>query len=550
MPNKQIVLRYLVINKPVILRGTTGTLLKINNGPIIINIKENEGQTNVVFSEIKIIFEEITSSPKPENYSCLFKLNNGSMVELIDCHISSINASTNRKHICFQLNTFKSGETISNFSILTIISSTINDFYQVIRAGENAVLSIEKSYISGSFGKAIVVLNPLIFKLFESVLENNQDNSVHIKIIKNDKNKGTNRRIFIENNELKYNFGSGIYLEGYDQEVGSTLDVIIQNNIFKKNGLTGVFFCELFVCSILCEKNKFVQNKGNGINFQKVMSKSICEMLSTNNTSEPQPLMASDRSISVTENFFVEMETYGVFVNDTFVYFASNHFSGNKLSGMIFCNINYNEMSKNYSSATSVVVDSSKVSKITISKKTVVIDNCTFKKNGGNGLKIVNFNYGILVENSKFIENCENGIYLEQEETMEKNKNKSADSIQVAEFNVVIRDCEVCNNMKNGLKLVRLNTLLENTSVKGNLDFAINIPNQDYKKNLKISNKKNSIEGTIGGDWGEFVLSQGFECNMCCSSVKNPFKASKTGSTAKSDEFNMEVKEEQRCGIY
>lgn len=108
LPDKLIQFKYLIISKPIIIKGKAGSILEITEGPIIINIEEKYDNEFVVFSEVLINFnminDEYTPNRKINKNSYLFKLFPGSLLEIEDCDISCRNLNKKTKIICFQVN--------------------------------------------------------------------------------------------------------------------------------------------------------------------------------------------------------------------------------------------------------------------------------------------------------------------------------------------------------------------------------------------------------------------------------------------------------------
>jgi hypothetical protein len=330
LPGVPIVLNVLKITKPIKIRGQIGSELIITEGPIIINISNNYENEVVKFSQVKIIFKTKDNSDNQNETKFLFKLYAGSLVEIEMCEILS--DKSNIKKICFQVNSRyrkanELNEPIPNISILTILSTTISKFYQAIRAGENSIINLEKSYINNNYGKAIVILNPLITKIIETVFEKNVDNAIHIKFLKDDHLLNESRKIYIRDNEITYNHGNGIYIDGIENFVFD-LDIVISNNVIKRNKLDGVFLCELYINSLNIFDNKFHENKNNGLNITKVHHKNQ----KSTNTSD---------TLIIRNNEFHDSDMFGILMNDCKAIILSNSFMRNKQSGLILCVLNY-----------------------------------------------------------------------------------------------------------------------------------------------------------------------------------------------------------------
>jgi len=106
LPPGKISLKYLLISKPLTIKGQPGTILEITEGPIIINIDDSSKKGTVKFSELNIVFNGFNIKKK-QNNSYLFKLFPGTIVEIEDCDIEAKATEHNQKLVCIQVNSQK-----------------------------------------------------------------------------------------------------------------------------------------------------------------------------------------------------------------------------------------------------------------------------------------------------------------------------------------------------------------------------------------------------------------------------------------------------------
>jgi hypothetical protein len=583
LPEEPISMKYLVITKPIKIIGQPNCLLEITEGPIIIKINENYDNEVVKFSQVQIQFDiNLPEKSRIENENTnskltfLFKIYPGSLVEIEDCDITCTreNDALNNKLICFLMKycpyqEFNSDLLSPNITILTIISSRIEKFYQTIRAGENCIINIEKSFINKNIGKPIAVLNPLIIKVVGSIFENNGDNAIHVKFVKDENLINDSRKLFFNNNEFLYNNGCGIFLDGIENFVFD-LDIRIDSNLFKRNAGDGIFFMDVLAKSLIIQKNKFMYGKMNGLNFQKVYQK-VSLPLQGNSKSIISGALPNSPNIDITENQFIENDGYGIFLSDTKSKISLNNFVHNGMGGILLVNINNNntgnsnsannssnnqlEKENNYNSnsavkstqthgnTSSMVNDHNSIlSYIYTSPGTTALHKNSFLKNGGSGLKIVNYNNFVSISECVMKENIEFGIYIEvdynasilnaknaqigdtQSSLMEKIKSfQSADNSKIPkETNIYLHNSSLINNMKSGLFLNNCFAFLENTIIGDNLDFSIYTPKQQFVKCFRLSKISNTnlINGNIGGPWGEISTISKTFCSSCTESSK------------------------------
>ena len=572
-------MKYLVITKPIKIIGQPNCLLEITEGPIIIKINENYDNEVVKFSQVKIEFDvNLPDKSRIENENTnskltfLFKIYPGSLVEIEDCDITCTreNDALNNKLICFLMKycpyqEFNSDLLSPNITILTIISSRIEKFYQTIRAGENCIINIEKSFINKNIGKPLAVLNPLIIKVVGSIFENNGDNAIHVKFIKDENLINDSRKLFFNNNEFLYNNGCGIFLDGIENFVFD-LDIRIDSNLFKRNAGDGIFFMDVLAKSLIIQKNQFMYGKMNGLNFQKVYQK-----VSIPPQGNIKSALSHSPNIDITENQFIENDGYGIFLSDTKSKISLNNFVHNGMGGILLVNIsnsntgnsnsvnnssnNQSEKENNYNSnsavkstqahgnTSSMVNDHNSIlSYIYTSPGTTSLHKNTFFKNGGSGLKIVNYNNFVSISECVMKENIEFGVYIEidynasilnpknsqigdsQSSLMEKIKSfQAADNSKIPkETNIYLYNSSLINNMKSGLFLNNCFAFFENTIISDNLDFSIYTPKQQFVKCFRLSKTSNTnlINGNIGGPWGEISTISKTFCSSCTDSSK------------------------------
>jgi hypothetical protein len=543
----------LKITKPLKFIGQTGSELRVTEGPIIINISDNYENEVVKFNQVKIVFQTKDNNDNPNNNETkfLFKLYSGSLVEIEMCDI--ICEKANSKKICFTLTSQykKKGDqnVTPQISILTIISTNISKFYQAIRAGENSIINLEKSYINSNYGKAIVILNPLITKIVETVFEKNVDNAIHVKFLKDDSLFNENRKIYIQNCDISYNHGNGIYIDGIEN-FSFDLDIVISNNIIKRNKLDGVFLCDIYINSLNIFDNKFHENKVNGLNLQKIHYKDQVKSLVTNSSSSETPSL-----ILVKNNEFNDSDFFGVLLNDCKAVFTGNTFMRNKQSGIILCVANFSDIynSTSNNKISSNTNNTSTTGESNICTGTTTLKNNTFMKNGCNGIKIYNYSFFVNISECKCIENIDYGIYIETDNVShdkDKVKNfKNADSSKMPkEVLVYINNSTINSNLKSGLFLNNSFMYLENTNINDNIDYAIHTPKEEYRHYFKYNKDKHKgmIVGSVGGPWGDVSLSSKYLCSGMCNTTikKKKFEENLPTPSKANSADNVEAKKE------
>jgi hypothetical protein len=426
----------------------------------------------------------------------------------------------------------------NKITVLNLISTKISKFYQTIRAGDNSIINIEKNYITNNIGKSLVFINPLFLKISECVFENNYDNVIHLKFVKDNNFINDPRKIIIEKNDISYNHNTGLYIDGIENYI-LNLDIFIMNNEMKRNKIDGIFICDSIVNILLISDNKMIGNQSNGINIYKVYQRfnnqrntniienndnnNIDINLNINNTINKGYLIDSNFNflnfIIIKNNEFFENACLGLMINFSNAILFNNSFIGNYSSGMIICNYDfsnaYNKEGNNSNSSkpndNSNINNGQIISENNSSTKgntnslintftnnmgiSIIID-CTFNRNVGNGLKILSYNNLVYLINSTFSENNEYGLFLENEK--ENNIIKS-DSNAYDKF----------NNLKNSSKGRKLTWNKNKSSDIKTMDFSeinkwfeniIKITKNTFNKNLNndvITNKNTNLNQNI-----------------------------------------------------
>ena len=538
LPPVQISLDSLNITKPIKIKGQENSSIYINEGPIALdfetfsnnNYNINMKNNNIVkFSQIQIIYNDIKSN-KEKKITALFKIHPSSFLELEDCDIVFQNKKSeyissapptflggykDKKSVAFLLFSNKKDDKIKKYNpiMLNLTNTRVHNFYQSIRAGQNCIININKSAFIQNYGKAIVMINPIFLKVSETLFEYNEDNNIHIKFL-DDCLYEEKRKLFFNKNEFDKSIGNDICIEGIKHEKLDLSIVITKNNFH--NGLTdGVLIYDLIYNYFEITDNLFEKNKGNGLNIQK----SFFNNINTNNNLY-QP-------IKIKDNQFIENKGFGLFINDCIIEAISNKLSLNRHSGMTLCNIIIDDPKKGLEGINLGSIKGSFISNLKSIKKASMILKNSFVENGDCGLYIYGYPYQVNIQESVFNSNCKNGISADLE-CIYANNNinnfynklnefKSINQIQKIYdlSNIHLNKCILEKNMKNGIFLNLCLIYCEETFIINNLNYAISIKKKEYQNCFK-QGKKNLINGSIGGEWGEINLNKESHCGFGC----------------------------------
>lgn len=413
-------------------------------------------------------------------------------------------------------NTYEIGENenYNKISILNLVSTRISNFYQAIRS-DSSIFNIEKSSFNNILGKALVFINPLFLKISECLLEYNIDDTIHIRYFKTENFASESRKLIFEKNEINYNKANGIYIEGDNTHID--LDFYVLNNAISKNKFDGIFITDLSLNFLLISENKLLSNNMNGININKVSQKfNSLQILSNLNkdfilTNRENPDNANNLNfLIIKNNELKDNEGLGLFLNDAKAIVHSNLFYKNRNNGMFLSTINFLEIFGKKPSSGSNINDLNKRSShnniniqnqynsnfnnTSTREKTAsnasffnnnfglsIINECSFIKNSGNGLKIYNYSDIVYITNCNFAENFENGILIEDDplrinsslsEEHEKSQNKNIILKSDIKDNVIENKNNPIYNPKLNDDLEKSNLLLKKIERFKNQDFS------------------------------------------------------------------------------
>lgn len=548
LPDVKLTINFLDIQNPIKIKGQVTSCLEITEGPILIHMTNNAENDSVKISQLKICFNHsgLPNWKKDQQKTTLnlFNLYQGSLLELEDCDVTyqgkrmnqHLSTGVKLKSVAFLLYPCKKDEENEEItSLLTITNTRVHNFYQTVRSGQNCILNINKSYITQNYGKSIVIINPLILKITETSFEQNADDALHVKFIKNEYFK-ENRKFFFCKNTFEMNMGNAICLEGI-KNFKFDLSIAMSENKFRYNNSDGVIVWDLTYDQFDICQNIFEKNKGNGLNIQKVFPNTIESNNETNN------------KLNIKDNTFKENYGFGLFVNDSQLDSFNNTFMLNKASGMILCNLVLDNpkiglevlRSHNYTSSLSTEGSNGIIS---IDKKSSKLSHNNYFENGESGLRIINYIFPVTCEENVFRENCEHGIFIDLDSANNSINStlssaftdkiklyKNADSPQVPSMaNLFLSRCIIEKNLQSGISMNNCFIYCEDSFIIDNIGYAIYTSKKEFQacfKESKYKNSKNTISGTLGGEWGEININSKTSCSYSCTSSSNNKKITK-----------------------
>jgi len=323
LPAMNIRLPYLHLTKPITIKGVPGSEIKLTQGPIMIDLKNDKSKTGnkVVFCEctihaeyskqrlldnintrsdsrrgaitqkesedsFKLIGRKVLSSTKsdfntvrtriPDGSLILFQVNSGSILEVRDCQIKSLikeNMQTSEEtkmvndiqDTAFWLH---HEEDYFDNPILMMSSTTISGFYTFVQSDPSCSTSISKCFLSNSRGHACNLDNPKAVKITENIFEKTAKSAINIKFSKENIDDKTHS-IVIKSNEINHSSSYGISIFGEHLKPLNVSVLIDYNKIShtKKDSL-GIKF--LNIPELKISHNDIMHSKGNGISLQNV----------------------------------------------------------------------------------------------------------------------------------------------------------------------------------------------------------------------------------------------------------------------------------------
>ena len=487
LPGHDIYLTHLEINNSIVFKGTNGSAIIVEEGPIIVNlnnIKEGDNKQiesdidsnkkNIVrFEQVDIIFKPKIANSLINNSEdvifYLFKLYPESILEIEMCNIrvdrKNISEFNNySKCICFQVisnnNIYKNTAIFNNedskallssnnslfnhkTTILKLSSSKISKFNQTIRACEGSIIDIHNCLIEYNINKAITLIDPKIVKIINTTFEMNLNNIIHIKYA-NDyySSISIKKTIKFNNNQNIKIKKSKVYIESSSFQKNYGCALIIEksfSNVVPYSSNSESFNC-FYNLDIIINNCKFIKNKLGCIQLKDINPKKlrIENSLFTNN---------GDSAIMIKLikccTFFNNSDNYkhNNVIKQNFIHLIKgNSFYENEGYGIIMYSLY------------------------------AILLNNMFNKNksGGillSGINIVNSNWA--VDNT-----CKNI------NRMKENNNNNNTNYQLSNF--VMNKCNFIKNGGSGIKLIncKMYVYIANSIIQENIEYGIYIDNQ------------------------------------------------------------------------
>ncbi|CAG9313042.1 unnamed protein product [Blepharisma stoltei] len=505
LPAQNISLNGLLITSPITIKGTPGCSLEIVNGSIVVDFSSHSKESMIsslpetaLMCELSIIFN-LNGKIDPSGTSppALFIMDSpNTSLEVRDCEIKSINhlekpivsavedSSEELQDICFWANgiSFKRHATRIDLrynSSLIIKSCNISNFHEVIKGGINSSIHIEKTHINNCFGNGVSILNPVVFELYESVIQNCQKNSVEIRVIPNSSFGKTgsrspsltssreiqSRNIRIEGNDIKNSGAYGISI--WSEQVSHFPSIVnIEKNKIEQSSKEGLAIRHLALQDLFISSNDFSWSQGSGLWLQKVYK------------------LSQESQITVMLNrCFDSCGGYGIYLYEAGGIFDNNEMFRNSLGGIM------------------VVGSSNKEAEI---ETNLEIKKCKIFGNGENGVTVLDFYQGgIEIDQCKISENYHNGVYLMQSrDQISHVKGKDQIAPENLRGTVVLSNNDISMNKGYGVTIAKFKVLIKKTIIGDNTQGAMLIGEGSKELVTFLDNPeeiKHNINGNVEG---------------------------------------------------
>lgn len=488
MPAVAMNVQDLTINKPITLRGQPGTLLKLHNNSIVIDLRRSFGQ--VTICELAL---EYSAGPAQEVASgaAFYLKASGCALEVRDCEFKSLTTDLKVHDVCFWVSSFKASRRghIQRNSI-NLSSCSIKGFTVGVRAGVDAKVSIDRCVLASCKGSGVVLTSPLQLKLSQCIIQRCELNGIEIRL-RASKNaidsvlssrstsyskSETTQLIEISGNDISQigQYGLNIW---NDQVCSFPLKVKITSNKLANCFKEAIAIRHISLASLSIKANDCSANKGSHLWLQKVYPSNPASHL------------------TVARNRFAESSAgYGIYVYDSFGTFDDNEVAQNSLGGFI-------------------IVGSSRPESQDLS---LAVKHCLIHDNGENGLTIMDFSRSsVVVAHTQLYENLQNGLYLVRNHETET-LSSSIDSTGPAKSGCVkVEHCNITRNRLNGISMSRVHLSLTETVIKENLGSAVAFGVESKGYFTCEDSKQRAAElisGQVGGTWG---TEQGQKRTLC-----------------------------------
>ncbi|OMJ84405.1 hypothetical protein SteCoe_14478 [Stentor coeruleus] len=471
LPPGSLKLQSLQIRKSIHFKGSPGTNLIIDDGPIQIGSPEDDNKILVTFSELS--FEFLSSFPCA---SALFTIEGSQNdLDLSDCVITyNSKNQSNDESICFSLTPADFEANIYS-STLTLDSCNISGFGSICKSCDSSSIILNKCHFSNCSSSALILTSPKVLKISHSLIEKCKKNAVEILAAAENTGHSTTRtkssasqvsskEIFIDNSDFKHNQGSGLIIHS-ENLADYNADILIDCCKIAHNKKEGICLKHISLRKMKITNSDISCNHLTGIRMQKVHRSSL----------ESEFIISYNR-------IFDSFRGYGVYSYSSCPVLENNEIFRNSLGGIMIagnCNTSIFDISKNLN-----------------------IISCDLQANGENGIHICEYSNTVMIESCKISKNTKSGLFL--------NMNPGKDINDVSKMYIEAKHCEILGNNGFGIVCVKSKCFFSNVILEKNVEGQIEygegskeLVKFDSENNTSMSGlyvpvkvKKNSCRGT------------------------------------------------------
>lgn len=364
-------------------------------------------------------------------------------------------------------------------SSLELKSCIATGFYDVVRAGINARIVVQKCHFADCGNTGLTAVNPKLVHVAHSSVTKASRGGVIVKWLSNSSERETTRRVVVEQSEFDANGHNAVEVSSEAFSAHNVAVSVLRNKIVN-NKRDGVVVSNMAIAHCEIARNTVSSNQGSGIWVSSLHQKS-----------NKPGFSIADNSVSYS------LAGFGIYVHD----------SGFSVSG---CEV---ETSKEEGICVSQQPRPDHLSSELLAflekfPMRVTLNACTVKKNVGNGILVQDCWKGpVDIVDCVVRENYDNGVYLSAQGRSQLDvKSRKRDVVPAAHLLgvVTLRGGEVANNKKNGVALFKVLCVVEDTEFAGNEEFALFLPSSESRHFLRLNsqNLKKTVKGDIGGNWG------------------------------------------------
>ncbi|OMJ90479.1 hypothetical protein SteCoe_7182 [Stentor coeruleus] len=434
LPPGSLKLQSLQIKKSMHFKGSPGTNLIIDNGPIQIGSSEDDNKLLITFSELS--FEFLSNFP---GMSSLFSIEGSqNYLEFSDCVISyNLKNQSNDEAICFLLNSTDNEVNIYS-STLTLDSCNISGFGSICKSCDSASIILNKCHFSNSSDSALILISPKLLKISYSLIEKCKKNAIEILAAAENTGLSTTRtksstsqvsakEIIIENSDFKYNQGSGLLIHS-ENLADYNADLTIDFCKISHNKKEGICLKHIFLKSMKIINSDISCNHLTGIWVQKVYRSSL----------------ESEFTISY-NRIFDSFHGYGFYSYASCPILENNEIFRNTLGGIMIAG-----------NCTTSIFDISKY---------LNIISCDIQANGENGIYICEYYNIVMIESCKISENNKSGLFLHM--------NPGKDMNDGLKMYIQAKNCQILENKSFGVVFVKSKCFFSNVVMVNNVNGQI-----------------------------------------------------------------------------